>query len=526
MFHSKLWYIIILIIFFINTDRFKITVEGKSNGFFQREPDLDKNDNNKPKNILVASKIGGISHLRPMLEICKILEDRGYKITLASPGNFTATSTLYHSIPQIITGERPKTHESIFRNKFTMETLFNINMNLINEYAEDFNNYLQAYKETKADLFFCDYMANDACFDLAWKLNKPVVGFSRVLTPHPPYVARPILGCRVNMENESFYNRFICAVIKPLQLQWYSRKYLNYLNDKRAEVGVSIHDFRERLMNTLFLVDNFFGFEVSFARLPIYKEVGPILPDTSPNLTSDLNLFLSTHPRTMYIALGTTVYTTPENFAILLHSILELINQNILDGVIWATGLFNESELASTFTLTTNDVIFTSNILNNSYPHIRIIKYSPQFAILSHENTKVFLGHGGVGSYHEAMLTATPMLVLPIAFDQIVNADALELTGKHKGADLIEIVMNLAKLNKAMNEDNELEADNRVLLKHWTNPDSRLGLIRGNNLDVFVIVIALISGLGYGFYKIMFTFKRQSLNDGNPRESSSKPKNE
>ncbi|KAF0507603.1 UDP-Glycosyltransferase/glycogen phosphorylase [Gigaspora margarita] len=407
-----------------------------------------------------------------------------------------------------------------------METLFNINMNLINEYAEDFNNYLQAYKETKADLFFCDYMANDACFDLAWKLNKPVVGFSRVLTPHPPYVARPILGCRVNMENESFYNRFICAVIKPLQLQWYSRKYLNYLNDKRAEVGVSIHDFRERLMNTLFLVDNFFGFEVSFARLPIYKEVGPILPDTSPNLTSDLNLFLSTHPRTMYIALGTTVYTTPENFAILLHSILELINQNILDGVIWATGLFNESELASTFTLTTNDVIFTSNILNNSYPHIRIIKYSPQFAILSHENTKVFLGHGGVGSYHEAMLTATPMLVLPIAFDQIVNADALELTGKHKGADLIEIVMNLAKLNKAMNEDNELEADNRVLLKHWTNPDSRLGLIRGNNLDVFVIVIALISGLGYGFYKIMFTFKRQSLNDGNPRESSSKPKNE
>ncbi|RIB05479.1 Glycosyltransferase Family 1 protein [Gigaspora rosea] len=263
----------------------------------------------------------------------------------------------------------------------------------------------------------------------------------------------------------------------------------------------------------------------------------------------------------MYISFGTSVYTTPENYAILIQSILELINQNILDGVIWATVLQNESELPSTFTLSTGDVIPTSNILNNLYPHIHIMKFAPQFAILYHKNTKVFLSNGGVGSCHESMYTATLMLILPIAYDQPANAEQVELTGmsltlskldlkvddiifkvirlmnersfkinaermqvlakfnskrKHRGADLIEI-------------NNELEIYNEVLLRRCITPDSRMGFIRGNYLDVFgtvvIISIALISSFGYGFYKtIKFAFKRWPLIGGNLRDNSLKLK--
>ncbi|CAG8754118.1 9348_t:CDS:1 [Racocetra persica] len=278
----------------------------------------------------------------------------------------------------------------------------------------------------------------------------------------------------------------------------------------------------------------------------------------------------------MYIALGSLVYTTPRNYATLLQSALELINQNILDGVIWATVRFNVSELPSTFTLSTGEVIPTSNILNNLYPHIHVSKYAPQFAILSHENTKVFLSHAGIASSHESMYTATPMLVLPIALDHPGNAERLELTGmalklskldlkvndiiskiirlmnersfkmnamrmqvlakcnskrKYRGADLIEIMMNLAKLEGIRNENNELEVDNELLLRHWITPDSRMGLIRGKYLDVFgaavIISVALISGLVYSFYRtIRFIVLRWSLRSRNPRESSSKHKNE
>ncbi|CAG8794925.1 14915_t:CDS:2 [Gigaspora margarita] len=555
---------------------------GKSNEFFQRELDLDISD--KQKNILAISKVGGLSHLKPMLEICKILEDRGYKVTLAAPGNFTAKSTLYNSIPQIITDGAHDTHESTYKksifDKFDIKSMDQIKMKFINQYVEDFNKYLQAFKETKADLFLCDWAANDACFDLAWKLNKPVIGIvsdTRVISLLPPFLSDPMMDCHVNMENESFYNRFICAVIQPLRNSWHNQKFLNYLNNKRIEVGVSKHnDFRGRVTNTLFLIDNFFGFQIPYAMPPIHQEIGPILPDTFPNLSSDLNLFLSTHPKTMYISFGTSVYTTPENYAILIQSILELINQKILDGVIWATVLQNESELPSTFTLSTGDVIPTSNILNNLYPHIHIMKFAPQFAILYHKNTKLFLSNGGVGSCHESMYTATPMLILPIAYDQPANAEQVELTGmsltlskldlkvddviskvirlmneksfkmnaermqvlakfnskrKHRGADLIEIVMNVAKINGDINENNELEIDNEVLLRHWITPDSRMGFIRGNYLDVFgtfvIIGMALIGSFGYGFYKtIKFAFKRWPLRGGNLRDNSLKRKNE
>ncbi|CAG8435074.1 6593_t:CDS:2 [Scutellospora calospora] len=578
---SKLWYFVIFIIT-LSINTIIVTKEnavGKNNGFIQRKLDLDKIDT--PKNIFVGSAVGGGSHLNPILEVCKILLDRGYKVNLVAPGNFTAKSTLYHSIPQIITGEPFDTYASpeyrkIFFNEFTFKSLADEQMMFNQRYIEYFNKYLQAYKETKPDLFICDYVGNEACFDLAWKLKKPVVGFvsnTEFFTAPPPFRSDPMMGCHVNMENESFYDRFICAVVQPLRLGWHFRKILNYLNARRAEVGVSEHyDIRGRIVNTLFLVNSFFGFELPSAWPPIHQEIGPILPDTFPDLSSDLNLFLSAHPRTMYIALGSFVYTTPKNYAILLQSVLELINSNIIDGVIWATVRFNESELPSTFTLSTGDIISTLNILNNLYPHIHVTKYAPQFAILSHKNTKIFLSHGGASSSHESMYTATPMLVLPIAFDQPGNAEKLELTGmalklskidlkvedivskvirimseesfkmnaermqvllkfnskrKYRGVDLIEIVMNFAKRDGIRNENDELEVDNEVLLRNWITPDSRMGFIRGNYLDVFsvaiIISLVLFSSLVYGFYVIMFAFKKWALRN---RNSQSKPKNE
>ncbi|RIB02214.1 Glycosyltransferase Family 1 protein [Gigaspora rosea] len=585
MISFKLWHIVILAILFINTDRFiKINAEAKNNGFIQRELDFDSSD--KPKNIFVGSVIGGVSHLNPVLEISKILKGRGHNVTLVAPGNFTAKSTLYHSIPQIIVGDLPNPHDSLFTkvilNKYTFKDFVGILKFAVKEYTKNFNNYLQAYKEIKADLFFCDCLGNWACFDLAWKLNKPVVGFVNTVTfLHmdlnflPPFISDPIMDCRVNMENESLYNRFICAIVQRFRVIWHLRNFINAINYERAEVGVS-SDINEGLTNTLILVDSFIGFEVSFAWPPLLQETGPILPDIFPNLTSDLKLFLSTHPRVMYISLGTSVYLTPENSVILLQSALELINQNILDGVIWATVLFNESELPSTLTLSTGDVIPTLNLLNNLHPHIYITKFAPQFAILSHENTKVYLGQGGVGSSHESMYTATPMLVLPVAYDQLANAEKLELTGmalklskldlkvddikskvvrlmneksfkmnakrmqvlakfnskrKYRGADLIEMMMNLAKCEGVMNEDNELEIDNRALLRHWITPDSRMGFIRGKYLDVFgvavIISIALFSCLGYVFYKtIKFVFKKWLPRDENMRKSPLKRKNE
>ncbi|CAG8608196.1 14337_t:CDS:2, partial [Cetraspora pellucida] len=524
-----------------------------SSKFIQRDPLLDRT--NVPKNILVTSYIGGGSHLAPMLEISKILMDRGYNVTLAAPGNFTANSHSYRSIPQVIVSNKagPEVANSELTKKMFLEEL---NAKTITEvldpkaYIEYYKIYKQTAEEINADLFLCDFAMNFACFDLAWELKKPAVGFasSPLMSFMPPsYKSDPIFGCHVNMENESFYERFNCAFVQPLKFFWFLSSMVNNINSQRVKVGIESHwNPTAPLDNILCLFDTFLGFEIPTATLPLHQEIGPVLSDTYPDLTPALDSFLNTHPRTMYFALGTHVYTSPQNIVILLKSCLELINHNIIDGVIWATVRTNVTELMSL-----SDVDFPiSDILNNNYPHILITKFAPQFAILSHENTKVFLSHGGASSSHESIYTATPMLILPIMGDQPGNAEKLELAGmalrlsklnlsvddivlkikrllseegfkknakrlqfvakvnskrKYRAADLIEMVMNTMKYESVEDENGALRVNNKALLRDWITPNTRMGFIRGNYIDVYgtiiVILLALVGGFGYVSFK-------------------------
>ncbi|RIB06126.1 Glycosyltransferase Family 1 protein, partial [Gigaspora rosea] len=298
----------------------------------------------------------------------------------------------------------------------------------VNSYVPYYNIYKQIAEEINVDLFFCDYLINYPCFDLAWKLGKPAVGISSDLArlTRPVYKSEPLFGCHVNMENESFYNRFRCAIIVPLQQTWNSIDFLRDLNAQRASVGIDPSwDIKGRVSNLLMLSNNFFGFDIPAANSPLYQNIGPVMPDTFPSLTPVLESFLVNHPRTIYFALGTHVVISPQNVITILNSFLKLIDQNVIDGVIWSTV---KTDISESLRLANSSTPLAA-VLNNELPHIHISKFSPQFAILSHENTKLFLSHGGVGSSHEAMYTATPMLLLPIFGDQPRNSELLELAG-------------------------------------------------------------------------------------------------
>ncbi|KAF0509355.1 UDP-Glycosyltransferase/glycogen phosphorylase [Gigaspora margarita] len=498
--------------------------------------------------------------------------DRGYNVTLVAPGNFTANSELYRSIPQIIVGESVGTsiiHDQELLKKFLNEES---NANLISKlfdpklYTKFYKIYKRVAEEINIDLFICDAGMNSACFDLAWQLEKPVIGFASTSTffSAPPYKSDPLHGCHVTMENESFYDRFKCAIISPFKPLWTLMSLESELNKQRVNLGVEPYwDPRSRMNNILFLVDTFFGFELPAPTLPLQQEIGPILPDTFPNLTPELDSFLNIHPRTMYFALGTNVFTTPQNIAILLKSCLELINQNIIDGVIWATVKTNITELMSF----SNTDFPISNILNNNFPHFHITKFAPQFAILSHENTKVFLSHGGASSSHESIYTATPTLVLPIMGDQFGNAEKLEVAGmalklskfnltvddivlkikrllseesfkknaerlsfvaklnskrKYRAADLIEMVMNTVKYDGIKDENGNLRTNNNVLLRDWITANKRMGFIKGNYIDVYgtfiILFLALICGFGYiSFIVITFLYKHYKYRNSNSK---------
>ncbi|CAG8614394.1 23133_t:CDS:2 [Racocetra persica] len=205
-----------------------------------------------------------------MSEILKILMDRGYNVTLVAPGNFTANSHSYRSIPQVIVDKKAGIEivnqnvvKKAFMEKFSLSTF--IKSFDIEAYTK-YKMYKQTAEEINADLFVCDIGMNFACFDLAWKLEKPVVAFGSspdfAVLP-PPYKTVPFLECHVNMENESFYDRFTCAIIRPLNFIWPIWSMGNNLNAQRVKLGIEPYwNPRARMENILCLFDTFLGFEV------------------------------------------------------------------------------------------------------------------------------------------------------------------------------------------------------------------------------------------------------------------------
>ncbi|CAG8716592.1 14163_t:CDS:2, partial [Cetraspora pellucida] len=469
--------------------------------------------------------------------------------------NYTAQSIHYRSIPQVIfeneyfDRERPSEMINAFNEDDYFKLMTTLKAAAVQSYLPYYKIYEQVAKEINADLFVCDYLINYPCFDLAWKLGKPaVVIFSDTFyVSSPPYKSNPIYrhGCHANMENESFYNRFKCEIIFPIRNSWNTIDTIKDLNAQRAIVGVDpLWNMIGRVSNLLILTNNFFGYEIPSANSPLHQEIGPILPDTFPGLTPVIDSFLSTHPRTIYFALGTNAIIPPQKAIIILKSFLKLINENVIDGLIWSYGKTDISK----FPQLTNSSIPLSTILNNEHPHIHISESSPQFAILSHENTKVFLSHGGVASCHESMYTATPMLVLPIFGDQPRNAEKLEFAGialklskmnlkvddivskikrllneesfkknaerlqflakinskrKYRGADLIEVVMNTVKFVGIEDEDGGFKIDNENLLRDWITPNTRMGFIRGKYLDVYSVAIILFLMLSGSFVYVL-----------------------
>ena len=239
---------------------------------------------------------------------------------------------------------------------------------------------------------------------------------------------------------------------------------------------------------------------------------------------------MNEHKRVLYVAFGTHFFTTTENNNKILQSLVEAINQNLFDGVIWALVQTSKDDFSPTLTLNDGTKIQTSTILNNEIPNIHISKFVPQFAILNNTNTKLFLSHGGAGSSHESLYNGIPMLILPFGGDQMGNSEKLKSSGialtlsrfnlnvneilskmklllndenvkknlkrlqvltkinskrKYRAADLIEYVLH-------SNSFNENEIVNEEFLKEWVPADTRMGFIRGNNFDVYGLLFGII----------------------------------
>ncbi|CAG8758385.1 31744_t:CDS:2, partial [Gigaspora margarita] len=153
-----LWHFAIFIIVFTSNQFFG------SADLITRDSSLNRT--NVPKKILATSMIGR-THLPQMCEILKILKDRGYDVTLISPGNYTAQSIHYRSIPQIIFENEFATNQLNSKSSDINKMLLDddpfkmmpiLRKLAVHSYTPFYNIYKQVAEENEVDLFFCDYM--------------------------------------------------------------------------------------------------------------------------------------------------------------------------------------------------------------------------------------------------------------------------------------------------------------------------------------------------------------------------------
>jgi len=139
-----------------------------------------------------------------------------------------------------------------------------------------------------------------------------------------------------------------------------------------------------------FLATTVVGFEYPFPVPPLLHFVGPTAPAHYPELTGELRAWFNEQWRpVVFVAFG-TMHVFKEKECNSLLGALERLSASGEAAVLWSLteaqqALLKDSARAS--------------------PRLRIETYVPQYAILSHPKTQVFVSHCGANSVAEALLT-------------------------------------------------------------------------------------------------------------------------
>lgn len=172
------------------------------------------------------------------------------------------------------------------------------------------------------------------------------------------------------------------------------------------------------------LINNVFGIEIPRKHSPLVHMIKPIMQSSCPPLDADSADFLNSHKNIIYIAFDQNAAPTNKDVQMVMQSLLILLEQGCIDGIIWAR--FNINQLPET--IKTLDMEYTDKDIIN-HKDIFFIKWAPQYAILAHPSTSFFISHGGAASMHEALYNRVRLLVYPFYGDQPANARAIERIG-------------------------------------------------------------------------------------------------
>lgn len=325
-------------------------------------------------------------------------------------------------------------------------------------------------------------------------------------------------------------------------------RHFEWTRKMRSKNGVNYPVHKPKKPDYLLFVNSFVGLEIPRDLPPTCAAVGPLLSPTWPPLDTEFETFMTKHTSVLYIALGTHIVLPHQDIIKIITGVLRLIEEDLLDGVIWAIPKTGRHDIDANETInikTGNQAsdIRLADLLANNHPDWLFPFFAPQRAILDHKSTKIYFTHGGGSSANEALYHGKPMLSMGIFFDQTSNTTRLVAGGVAESLDKFSFtsdeiyakakkilvceegesyqrdVLRLqriaqiasrrkehaADLVEEMMYDNELrfDEDGRELRPmHLQTADSRMSVFKAKNWDMYAVcglsLTVFVSSVGLG----------------------------
>lgn len=334
------------------------------------------------------------------------------------------------------------------------------------------------------------------------------------------------------------YNKYIY----PAKVVWHLRRIIKESAQIRRKLGIASANqlIPNKINDVVKLVNNFYGFEPARPVTPLVRFIGPVMQKTFQDLEAGHQQFLDNHQSIAYVAFGHHAIASQAEFEQVLTALIESVERGTIDGFIWA--IVKRSLLPVSVTTHRGSHVNVTDIMENpeKYPHYLFPKWAPQFAILSHPSTAIFVTHGGANSVFEGYFTGQKMLAHPYFADQPGNAKLLVSTGAgldydRRNLNSSEIVHKMEAIVKDENGNFAMNAKRMSALvqikasdaarngasvveevlftavddkvPHMYLPSRNMSYFKAMNVDIMFMLLSSIALLVIAIYKLKDWFE-------------------
>ncbi|KAG8228488.1 UDP-glycosyltransferase [Ladona fulva] len=381
--------------------------------------------------ILFVFSLSGKSHNFFFQTLSTELASKGHDVTYITPYPMKNTPKNYRQIPlgdvSEVFGKGPKTDREV--------SLFEI-MPFLRQTSIEICRRTYALPEVKeliknehfdmvvTSTFYSDcYLAFSHVFNSSLVLMSPAGTYPNddVMMGNPALPSFVPIFFSLYTDHMNTWERFINTLMS-FSLQLFHRFFIIPPHDEviMEALGGSVPPITELQKKiSLLLVNSHFTFQHPHPLVPTIQEIGGIHVKPPKPLPEDIKKFMDdAKDGVIYFSMGSFLQSAdlPESSR---KALLEAFGE-LKQKVLWK---------------------WENDSLPGQPPNVKLSKWWPQSDILAHPNIKLFITHGGLLSYQEAVLRGVPLIGIPVFGDQKLNVNRAVNQG-------VGLQMSLSSLTK------------------------------------------------------------------------------